>query len=171
MRRKSSVSQRPPAAKEKERRDRMKDLYSTLATLLQLQPHEKMSLPDLLERATEELKQWKERVERLKSRRMELEKDSKGDSSNNIQKLQQFVQVREVVDLQLEANLKILVNNKNVAPFDILRVLEESGTHVTSSNFCIVSHHLFCTIHAEASNARIGFDAEQIESRLLELVY
>ncbi|PWA85240.1 hypothetical protein CTI12_AA151290 [Artemisia annua] len=130
-----------------------------------------MPLPDLLERATEVLKQCKERVERLKSRRMELEKDTKGDSSNNIQNLRQFVQVREVGDLQLEANLKISVNNKKVAPFNILRVIEEGGTHVTSSNFCTVGHHLFCTIHAEASNARVGFDAELIESRLLELVY
>ncbi|GKA78193.1 hypothetical protein Tco_0784730 [Tanacetum coccineum] len=39
MRRGSLSSQRPSAAKEKESRDRMKDLYSTLATLLQLQPH------------------------------------------------------------------------------------------------------------------------------------
>ncbi|GKC97873.1 Myc-type, basic helix-loop-helix domain-containing protein [Tanacetum coccineum] len=171
MRRGSSSSQQPSAAKEKARRDRMKDLYSTLASLLQLQPHERMPLPDLLERATTTLKQWQERVECLKSRKKELEESLNDKSSNNIHKVQQFVQVREVVESKLEANLKIKVNNKNVTPSHILRVIEEGGTQVTSSNFCHIGHHIFCAIHAQASNARVGFDVEFIESRLLELVY
>ncbi|GKA82031.1 Myc-type, basic helix-loop-helix domain-containing protein [Tanacetum coccineum] len=86
MRRGSSSSQQPSAAKEKARRDRMKDLYSTLASLLQFQPHERMPLPDLLERATTTLKQWQERVECLKSRKKELEESLNDKSSNNIHK-------------------------------------------------------------------------------------
>ncbi|KAJ0466713.1 hypothetical protein HanIR_Chr14g0675261 [Helianthus annuus] len=39
MRSGRSSSNTPPATKEKLRRDRMKDLYSTLATLLHLQPY------------------------------------------------------------------------------------------------------------------------------------
>ncbi|GJW14831.1 hypothetical protein Tco_0018964 [Tanacetum coccineum] len=166
MRRGSSSSQRPSAAKEKARRDRMKDLYSTLATLLQLQPHVHLLL------SLKALKQRKEQVEWLRSIKKELEESLNGKSSNNnIHKIQQFVQVREVVESKLEANLKIMVNNKNVTPSHILRVIEEGVLKLRALISCHMATHLR-TIHLHrASICCVGFELITIESRLLELVY
>ncbi|XP_021995755.1 transcription factor bHLH168 [Helianthus annuus] len=163
---------KPPAAREKQRRDHMKELYSTLASLLHLQPYVRMSLPELLDQATRSLKQLKERVEGLKSRKEELEKVVRlnGESSNNERRLR-IVQVRESVDMELEANLIIMVNHKKVMPFEVLGVIEQGGAEIKSATFCTVGHHIYCTVHAKAFQARIGFDVELIEARLLKLVY
>ncbi|KAJ0725740.1 hypothetical protein HanPI659440_Chr12g0462281 [Helianthus annuus] len=82
-----------------------------------------------------------------------------------------MVQVRESVDMELEANLIIMVNHKKVMPFEVLVVIEQGGAEIKSATFCTAGHHIYCTIHAQAIEARIGFDAELIESQLLELVY
>ncbi|KAI3733513.1 hypothetical protein L6452_12956 [Arctium lappa] len=181
-RRSSSSTLRPPAAKEKQRRDRMKDLFSTLASLLHLQPYDRMSLPDFLDRATSTLVNWKERVEQLKGRKEELEKEvgSSSRSNNNMQQQQQQQQQQQVVqvmevDFKLEANLIITTttnNNKKkkVEPFQVLSVIEQGGAEITSSTFSTVGDRTYCTIHAQAFQARLGFDVELIESRLLELV-
>ncbi|KVI05597.1 transcription factor bHLH168-like [Cynara cardunculus var. scolymus] len=172
MARRSSCSTlRPPAAKEKQRRDRMKDLFSTLASLLHLQPYERMSLPDFLDRATSSLVNWKERVEGLKVRKEELEKEvgSRSNRSNTMQQQQQVVRVMEM-DFKLEANLIINNNNKKVEPYQILSVIEQGGAEITSSSFSTVGHQTYCTIHAKAFQARLGFDVALIESKLLELV-
>ncbi|KAI3797391.1 hypothetical protein L1987_32647 [Smallanthus sonchifolius] len=172
MRRGSSSSHTPPATKEKQRRDRMKDLYFTLSTLLHLQPYERKSLPEFLDRATTSVKQLKERVERLKVRKEELEKEVNldGESSNNQQRLQ-VVRVTESMDMKLEVNLILMVNNKRVVPFEVLRVIEQGGAEIMSSSFCTVGDHIYCTIHAQAFQARLGFDVKLIESRLKELLY
>ncbi|XP_022008773.1 uncharacterized protein LOC110908182 [Helianthus annuus] len=172
MRSGRSSSHTPPATKEKLRRDRMKDLYSTLATLLHLQPYERKSLPEFLDQATTSLKRWKERVERLKVKKEELQKEInvKGESSNKEPRLQ-VVRVTESVDLKLEVNMILMVNNKRVVPFEVLRVIEEGGADITSSSFCTIGDRIYCTVHAQAFQARLGFDAKLIESRLMELVY
>ncbi|KAI3797396.1 hypothetical protein L1987_32652 [Smallanthus sonchifolius] len=150
----------------------MKDLYSTLATLLHLQSHGRKSLLEFLDRATTSLKQLKERVERLKVKKEELEKEvnQNGESSNNQQRLK-VVRVTESEDLHLEVNLILTVNNKKVVPFEVLRVIEQGGAEIISSSFSTVGHHIYCTIHAQAFQARLGFDTKQIESQLMELVY
>ncbi|KAJ9554314.1 hypothetical protein OSB04_018359 [Centaurea solstitialis] len=149
----SSSTLRPPAAKEKQRRDRMKGLFSTLASLLHLQPYERMSLPDFLDRATSSLVKWKERVEILKGRKEELEKEVGSRSSDQMQQQQQQLQVVRVmeVDFKLEANLIITNNNnkKKVEPFQVLSVIEQGGAEITSSTFSTVGHHTYCTIHAQ----------------------
>ncbi|KAK1429788.1 hypothetical protein QVD17_12015 [Tagetes erecta] len=154
MRHASSSSQTPPTTKEKQRRDRMKDLYSTLATLLHLQPYERKSLPEFLDRATTSLKRWKERVERLKTRKEELEKEVNHISElNNMQPRLQVVRVMETVDMKLEVNLIFIVSNKKVVPFKVLKIIEQGGAEITSSSFCTVDHHTYCTIHAQAFQA------------------
>ncbi|KAI3796974.1 hypothetical protein L1987_39661 [Smallanthus sonchifolius] len=173
MRRGSSSSHTPPATKEKQRRDRMKDLYSTLSTLLHLQPYERKSLPEFLDRATTSVKQLKEKIERLKVRKEELEKEVNldGESSNNQPARFQVVRVTESMDMKLEVNLILMVNNKKVVPFEVLRVIEQGGAEIMSSSFCTVGDHIYCTIHAQAFQARLGFDVKLIESRLKELLY
>ncbi|KAL4574082.1 hypothetical protein LXL04_020905 [Taraxacum kok-saghyz] len=158
---------RPPAANERQRRDRMKLLYSNLATLLHLQPYERMPLPEFLERATNALTHWKERVERLKARKEEREKELMRSHSNNGEGFQ-LVQVTEL-ESKLEVNLIIMANNNKAHPFHVLSVIKQGGAEITNSSFCTVGHHIYCTIHAQAFQARVGFDVAFIESRLLEL--
>ncbi|CAI9300148.1 unnamed protein product [Lactuca saligna] len=163
----SSSVPRQPAASERQRRDRMKHLYSTLASFLH-QPYERMPLPEFLDRATNALTQRKERVERLKARKEELENELRC-ASNNGQSLQ-LVRVTEI-DSKLEVNLIISANNKKAKAFRVLSVIEQGGAEITNSSFCTVGQLIFCTIHAQAFQARVGFDVALIESRLLELVY
>ncbi|KAK1406598.1 hypothetical protein QVD17_42046 [Tagetes erecta] len=167
----SSSSHTPAAAKEKQRRDRMKDLYSILATLLHLQPYERKSLPEFLDRATMSLNHLKERVERLKSKKEELEKEVNHNvkSSSSDEPWLKVVRVMEY-EMTLEVNLIFMVSNKKVVPFEVLRVIEQGGTEIINSSFSTVGQHIYCTIHAQAFQARLGFDAKLIESRLMELV-
>nr|XP_043613676.1 uncharacterized protein LOC122585618 isoform X2 [Erigeron canadensis] len=156
------------AVNEKQRRDRMKDLYSTLATLLQLKPHERTSMPEMLDQAANALKLLKEKVERLKGRKEELEKEVDDDEVGKGRK-PLMVQVREV-DLILEANLIMMVNHKKVMPFEVLKIIEEGGAQIMSSSFTTHGNHIYCIIYAQAFQQRIGFDAELIKSCLMELV-
>ncbi|CAH1425140.1 unnamed protein product [Lactuca virosa] len=164
----SSSLPRKPAASERQRRDRMKHLYSTLASFLHLQPYERMPLPEFLDRAANALIQRKERVERLNARKEELENELRC-ASNNGQSLQ-LVRVTEI-DSKLEVNLIISANNKKAEPFHVLSVIEQGGAEITNSSFCTVGQLIYCTIHAQAFQARVGFDVALIESQLLELVY
>lgn len=111
---------------------------------------ERKSLPEFLDRATAMLKQWKERVERLKVKKEELEMvvNLDGESSNREPRLQ-MVRVMESADMKLEVNLVFMVNNTKVVPFKVLRVIEQGGTEITSYNFCTVGHRIYCTIHAQ----------------------
>ncbi|KAI3797393.1 hypothetical protein L1987_32649 [Smallanthus sonchifolius] len=117
-------------------------------------PKERKSLPEFLDQATASLKQLKERVEILKVRKEELEKEVNhdGESSNNQPRLQ-VVRVTESMDMNLEVNLILMVNNKRVVPFEVLRVIEQGGAEITNSSFCTVGHHIYWTIHAQAFQA------------------
>ncbi|KAL8246115.1 hypothetical protein R6Q59_007331 [Mikania micrantha] len=173
MRPGSSSSHTLPSVKEKQRRDRMKDLFSILATLLHLEPYESKSLPEFVELATTTLIHLKERVEGLKARKEQLEREVNqfGDQSSNTNPRLLLIQVTESMDMKLEINLIFMVSNKKVVPFEVLRVVEEGGAKVMSSNFSTHGHQIHFIIHAQAFQARLGFDAKLIESRLMELIY
>ncbi|KAJ0462943.1 putative transcription factor bHLH family [Helianthus annuus] len=150
MRPGSSFSHKPQAEKEKQRRDRMKDLYSTLATMLHLEPYESKSLPEFLDRATTSLIHLKERVEKLKVTKEELEKEvAHNDEPSNSEQRLKVVRVTESMDQKLEVNMIFMVSNKKVGPFEVLRVIEQGGAEITSSSFSTVGHHVYCTIHAK----------------------
>ncbi|KAI3779355.1 hypothetical protein L2E82_09070 [Cichorium intybus] len=168
MTRGNSSLTRAPAANERQRRDRMKQLYSNLASLLHLQPYERMPLPEFLDRAANSLMRWKERVERLKARKEQLENELRCHSNNG--ESLQLVRVTEMGS-KLEVNLIIMANNKKAEPFHVLSIIEQGGAEITSSSFCTVDQRIYCTIHAQAFQARVGFDVALIESQLLELVY
>ncbi|XP_076953316.1 transcription factor bHLH167-like [Bidens hawaiensis] len=171
MRPGSSSSHAPPAEKEKQRRDRMKDLYSILAALLNLQPYESKSLPAFLDQATTSLQHLKEKVDRLKVRKEELEKEVNRNAESSNQHLLKLVHVTEPEDLKLEVNLIFTMNNKRVVPVELYRVIEQGGAEITSLYSCTIDHNIYCTIHAQAFQPRIGFDAKQIEAQLKQLVY
>ncbi|KAD7477571.1 hypothetical protein R6Q59_007334 [Mikania micrantha] len=173
MRCKGSSSHTPPALKEKQRRDRMKDLYTTLAILLHLEPYGSKSLPEFLDSATASLTELKERVERLKARKEELEREvNQIDESSNINNPRlKMIQVTETKDMKLEVNMKFMVENKRVVPFGVLKVIEQGGAEIMSSSFSTVGQQIYSNIHAQAFQARLGFDAKLIESQLMELIY
>ncbi|KAD7477604.1 hypothetical protein E3N88_00740 [Mikania micrantha] len=134
---------------------------------------ESKSLPEFVELATTTLVHLKERVEGLKARKEQLEREVNqfGDQSSNMNPRLLLIQVTESIDMKLEINLIFMVNNKKVVPFEVLRVVEEGGAKVMSSNFSTNGHQIHFIIHAQAFQARLGFDAKLIESRLMELIY
>ncbi|KAD1280636.1 hypothetical protein R6Q59_007332 [Mikania micrantha] len=167
----SSSSHTPPALKEKQRRDRMKDLYSTLATLLHLEPYESKSLPEFLDLATTSLTYLKERVERLKAMKEELEVEvDQNDEALNIKPRLKVIQMTESNDAKLEVNLIFMVDSKKSVIFKVLSAIEQGGAEIMSSSFSNVGNHIYCNIHAKAFQVRLGFDTKLIESRLMELI-
>lgn len=99
-----------------------------------------------LDQATTSIKHLSERVEQLKGKKEELEKNV-NDETRNVHKLQ-LVRVREI-DLKLEAILIIMANNKRAVPSEVFRVIEECGAQIMSSSFSTVGHYIYCTIHAQ----------------------
>ncbi|KAI3733510.1 hypothetical protein L6452_12953 [Arctium lappa] len=170
MKRGESSSLRRSAAMEKRRRDHMKDLYSKLASLLQLQSYERLPLLALLDQATISLKQWKERVERLRARKHELQNERRSGESSHEHKLQ-VVQVSEM-DSSVEVNLILnkADNVKRVELFRVLSIIQQCGAEILSCSSSSNGHNLHCTIHAQAFHTRLGFDSSLIEYKLKQLI-
>lgn len=108
-------------------------------------------MPEFLDRAATSLKHWKERVERLKIRKEELEKEVNHNVElRNDEPRLKVVRIMEAEDMTLEVILILMGSNKQkVVPFEVLRVIEQGGTEITSSSFWTIGHHIYCTIHAQ----------------------
>ncbi|KAL8201887.1 hypothetical protein R6Q57_011034 [Mikania cordata] len=114
----------------------MKDLYSTLATLLHLEPYESKSLPEFLDLATTSLTYLKERVERLKAMKEELEVEAdQNDETCNIKPRLKVIQMTESNDAKLEVNLIFMVDSKKSVIFKVLSAIEQGGAEIMSSSF------------------------------------
>lgn len=115
---------------------------------------DRLPLLALLDQAAISLKQWKERVERLASRKEELENQLRGATSNESNL--QVVQVSEM-DSNLEVNLIInKVNNKKVELFRVLSIIEQCGAEIMTYCFSCMGHHTHYTIHAQVKNLHIS---------------
>ncbi|KAA8533142.1 hypothetical protein F0562_033325 [Nyssa sinensis] len=161
------------SAMEKKRRMQMKDLLSSLASLIPAHPYkQRLASPTLVDQATGYIKQLKEDVEELKRRKEELIKDDDQNSiKNNTEGSRLPVLAVRDTGTTLEVNL-ITGLNKNFMLREILSILEDEGTAtVVSASYSTVGDKIFYTIYSEAIWSRIGMETSRVLERLEKLVF
>nr|GMD59867.1 transcription factor bHLH167-like [Ipomoea batatas] len=145
---------------EKHRRQQMRGLYRRLASLV---PHEK-SLEkspafDVLDHATNYIKQLESNINELKER-----KDS--------------LQLPVVIDVSesergesLEINIVCGSEKKEVMKMHkVFRILQEEGAEVLSATNSIVGLNIYHTILCKAFSPRIGMDTIRVQERLKNFI-
>ncbi|XP_057951743.1 transcription factor bHLH162-like isoform X2 [Malania oleifera] len=165
---------------ERDRRIHMKRLCFKLTNLIpsHFVQHSKdiLSQPDQLDIAATYIKQLKERIEELKSRKNEaMENSDKGatkEGNNSRQQMMGFklpvIELRDLgstLDVMLVSGLK-----QNFMLYDVIRVLEEEGNQVVSASFSTVGDKVFYSLHAQAIISRVGVETTRVYQRLEELI-
>nr|GME04229.1 transcription factor bHLH168-like [Ipomoea batatas] len=152
----SSIPKPGRHEKEKNRRQKMKDLYCQLAAVVSPENSlEKSSNLDVLDHATNCIKQLENNVNELKAK-----KDS----------LQLPVQIA-VKESERGESLEINIvcgpeKKKLMKMHKIIQILEEGGAEVVSATNSTVGLNIYHTILCKAFSPRIGMDTIRIQERL-----
>ncbi|KAK6252549.1 hypothetical protein QUC31_014269 [Theobroma cacao] len=112
---------------EKERRMRLRNLYSQLSSLLPPQPR-KMSTHDVLEQATLYINQLRKRVEELKQMKLQLQECKGATETTSGPTISPVINISDL-DSTLEVNLITGWDGKFKLS-DIIKVLMEEGAEV-----------------------------------------
>nr|GMD65691.1 transcription factor bHLH168-like [Ipomoea batatas] len=128
---------------EKHRRQQMKFLYDQLAGALSLpSSEEKLAALDLLDQATDYIKELQKNIKELRTRKDNL--------------------CQPVAVDVIEHNMGAL--------FGVLRILEEEGAEVVSATTSAVLDKICLTILCKAFSSRLGIETKQVQERLRNLV-
>ncbi|XP_010491451.1 PREDICTED: uncharacterized protein LOC104769020 isoform X2 [Camelina sativa] len=149
--------------REKERRMRMKHLFSILYS--HVSPTRRLPVPQLIDQSVAYMIQLKEKVNYLKEKkrtllRGEVQNRSEGSSSH-----QPKLSINSR-DSTIEMNLVMDSNIKRVLLRELVSVFEEEGAQVMSANLQNLNNMTFYTIIAQAIICRIGIDPSSIEERV-----
>nr|GMD59868.1 transcription factor bHLH168-like [Ipomoea batatas] len=145
---------------EKHRRQQMKGLYRRLASLV---PHEKSlgksPAVDVLDYATNYIKQLESNVNELKARKDSLQ-------------LPVAIAVNESERGEsLEINIVCGLEKKKVLKMDkVFRILQEEGAKVVSATNSTVDLKIYHTIICKAFSPRIGMDTIRVQERLKNFI-
>nr|GMD67871.1 transcription factor bHLH162-like [Ipomoea batatas] len=117
---------------EKQRRQKQKGLYDQLASLSSSLENKKSSGLDLLDQATNYIKQLEKHINELKARMDSLQVPVE-------------IAVKESETL-LEINIVCGSENKKVKMHKVIQILEEEGAEVVSASFSTVDLKIYHTI-------------------------
>ncbi|XP_059650427.1 transcription factor bHLH167-like [Cornus florida] len=156
-------------AMEKKRRMHMNHLFSILSSLIFTQTS-KVSLPVLLEQATNYIKGLKESIEELQRRKEQL----KGDQSmnkNNIESSPITLPVLALEEMGSTLMVKLIAGlDKNFMLHQVPSVLEEESVEVVSTSYSTIGDKILYTIHSQAIWSRIGIETSRVQERLNKLL-
>ncbi|XP_044494528.1 transcription factor bHLH167-like [Mangifera indica] len=155
--------------KERIRRKHMKDLLSELAFVTLLQSS-KVSATQLLEHATNHIKQLQERVEERRRQRALLLKESIADENKKPSGSRLPSLNIKCSDLSLEIDL-ICGLEKNFMLHDIISILQEEGAEVISSTQYNAGDRIIYIIKSQAISPRIGVETTRIRQRIKDLCF
>nr|GMD65700.1 transcription factor bHLH167-like [Ipomoea batatas] len=152
----SSVPKPERHVKEKNRRQKMKDLYRQLATVVS--PENSLQISpacDVLDHATNYIKQLKNNINELKARKDSLQ-------------LPIVIAVNESERGEsLEINIVCGLEKKKVLKMDkVFRILQEEGAEVVSATNSTVGFNIYHTILCKGFSPRIGMDTIRVQERL-----
>ncbi|CAL9214437.1 unnamed protein product [Arabidopsis halleri] len=161
--------------REKDRRMRMKHLFSILSS--HVSPTRKLPVPQLIDQATSFMIQLKDKVNYLKEKKRTLLQGELGnlyEGSFLLPKLS--LRSR---DSTIELNLIIDLNMKKVMLHELVSIFEEEGAQVMSANLQNLNDRATYTIiaqvhihtHMFAIISRIGIDPSRIEERVRKIIY
>ncbi|XP_031110870.1 transcription factor bHLH167-like [Ipomoea triloba] len=145
---------------EKNRRQQMRGLYGRLASLV---PHEKSleksTACDVLDHATNYIKQLKNNINELKARKDSLQ-------------LPVVIAVNESERGEsLEINIVCGLEKKKLLKMDkVFRILQEEGAEVVSATNSTVGFSIYHTILCKAFSPRIGIDTIRVQERLKNFI-
>nr|GMC85278.1 transcription factor bHLH162 [Ipomoea batatas]GMD93099.1 transcription factor bHLH162 [Ipomoea batatas] len=171
---------------ERNRRNQMKALYSTLNSLV---PHqqstEMMSLPDQLDEAVNYIKKLQINLERMKEKKESLRSGGGGSSHDQSSSVASrssngggmavgglklpHVDIHHV-DSALEVVLITGVDCSQSMFNDVLRTLHEEGADVISASFSSLDNMVFHTIHSQIEKSGSAYKAQRISERLHSFV-
>ncbi|KAK3404725.1 transcription factor bHLH162 [Eucalyptus grandis] len=157
---------------EKNRRNRMKHLYSVLNSLLPSQPsdQEARSLPDQIDEAIKYIKGLETAVKEAKDKkenRMGKKRPSPSTSSSTLEAVKSpQIEIR-VRDSSLEVILTSGLHDQFIFS-EILRMLHEEEVEVMNANFSVVGNSVYHLVHAKIGESSLG--AAMISERLKTFV-
>ncbi|KAF8007980.1 hypothetical protein BT93_K1849 [Corymbia citriodora subsp. variegata] len=157
---------------EKNRRNRMKHLYSVLNSLLPSQPsdQEAKSLPDQIDEAIVYIKGLETAVKEAKDKKESLMGKKRPCPSTNDNTLEAIkspqIEIR-VRDSSLEVILTSGVHDQFIFS-EILRMLHEEKVEVLNANFSMVGNSIYHLVHAKIGESDLG--AAMISERLKTFV-
>ncbi|XP_031111790.1 uncharacterized protein LOC116015757 [Ipomoea triloba] len=138
---------------EKQRRQKQKGLYAQLASLVE---KKKSSVLDLLDQATNYIKQLEKHINELKARMDSLQVPVE-------------IAVKESETL-LEINIVCGSENKKLKMHKVIQILEEEGAEVVSASFSTVDLKIYHTILCKAFLRRLGMDTIMVQQRLKNFI-
>ncbi|KAK6149925.1 hypothetical protein DH2020_017450 [Rehmannia glutinosa] len=164
---------------EKNRRNQMKDLYSSLNSLVPQQSHkEVVSLPDQLEGATNYIKKLQINLEKMKQKKNCLIMGKSGNSSTRSSSSNSGSGINNLPNVEVRvmgcALEVILIYGENCQFMfsEIIRMLHEEGAEVLNASFSVLDNMVFHTIHCKINGeSSQDYGAARISDRLRKFVY
>ncbi|GMJ03654.1 hypothetical protein like AT1G10586 [Hibiscus trionum] len=150
---------------ERERRRHMKALFTKLSTLLP-RKSTKMSVPEMVDRATAYVKELQMRMEQYEGvKKVQLE------AAYEVKKKRLIRPVLSIRDLgsNLEVNM-ITGLNMGFALSDFINILQEEGADIISATCHHVGDRAIYTILSQAIYPRIGIATSSVHERLKTLI-
>ncbi|XP_010458412.1 PREDICTED: uncharacterized protein LOC104739674 [Camelina sativa] len=149
--------------REKERRMRMKHLFSILSS--HVSPTRRLPVPQLIDQSVSYMIQLKEKVNYLREKKRTLLRGKVQNRSEGSSSHQPKLSINSR-DSTIEMNLVMDSNIKRVLLRELVSVFEEEGAQVMSANLQNLNNMTFYTIIAQAIISRIGIDSSRIEERV-----
>ncbi|KAM7492239.1 hypothetical protein LguiA_035160 [Lonicera macranthoides] len=159
---------------EKNRRNHMKTLYSTLCSLLpNPTSKEGLPLPDQIDEAVEYIKTLKSKMEKNQDKKNKLMGRKRShtcmttETTSSSSKLPQI----EIHEIGPDQDL-ILINglNNHFTFYEIIRVIHEEGAEVLHANFSTSGNSIFQLHREKIGQLAYGFEATTIYKRVQELI-
>ncbi|EOA37133.1 hypothetical protein CARUB_v10010416mg [Capsella rubella] len=154
--------------REKDRRMRMKHLFSILSSYVS--PTHKLPVPQLIDQATAYMIKLKGKVDYMKEKKRTLLQLGELGNAYQASFLQPKLSIRSRHST-IEMNLIVDLNMKRVMLHELMSVFEEEGAQVMSANLQNLNDKTTYTIIAQAMISRIGIDPSSIEERVRTIIY
>ncbi|KAM1956225.1 hypothetical protein ACFX16_025667 [Malus domestica] len=162
---------------EKNRRNRMKLLYSNLYSLLPKQTFkEPLSQTDQIDEAINYIKSQESNLQKLKEKKeslMRTRKRSYATACVNVESTRSakapLIKIHEI-DSTLEVVLISGLENHQFMFYDIIRLLDEEHANVVHANFSTLGDSTFHIVRAEIGKSISEFGAARITEKLNRFV-
>ncbi|XVF44015.1 hypothetical protein PTKIN_Ptkin02bG0085800 [Pterospermum kingtungense] len=153
--------------RERERRMRLRSLYSQLSSLLPPQPR-KMSTHQMLELATVYVNKLRQRVEELKQMKLQVEEECRemGTGASTISPVINITDLGSTLEVNVVTGL-----DGNFKLSDIMKILVEEGAEVIAAAAnCNARDRIIYSVHCRALSPRIGIASSRVQERLDNLI-
>ncbi|PNS91369.1 hypothetical protein POPTR_019G099400v4 [Populus trichocarpa] len=156
---------------ERNRRNQMKSLYSSLNSLLPNQNFkEAQPLPDQIDRAINYIKSLEEKLEKAREKKESLTRSRKGSYTCTFDPLSSAASKSPQLKIHEIGSVREIVLTSGLGNqflfYEIISILHEEGVEVVSANFQALGDSFFHIVHAQMKGSADGFGAARVTERL-----